>query len=208
MASGLVQRWLRTGREEETPAQCKRGRHVFQTPGLLLQTPTLWDRRIMQAGASDPQAQRWLGWPEQDVTPERDREHLLALPAGRGRALSGTGGSLWWLAAVDPADNRVAGLIVVDWDTGEIGCSLAPRFRGRGLGTGLFASAAEFAHYHLGIPSITAGTEPGNAACVGALASAEFIRVAGPDTHYLPDGRVVPARWFRHESAEPTTCGA
>jgi hypothetical protein len=47
-----------------------------------------------------------------------------------------------------------------------------------------------------------------NAACIAALASAGFIPAAGPDTHSLPDGRVAPVRWFRHESAYPTVCEA
>ena len=115
-------------------------------------------------------------------------------------------GELWELAAIDPADGRIAGAIACDQDTCEVGGWLAPRFRGRGLGTGLFAGAAEFAHQHLGIPSVTAVTESGNAACIAALAAAGFIPAAGPDPHILPNGQVVPVRRFRHESAQPTMC--
>lgn len=163
----------------------------------------------MLAAASDPQAQRWLGWTGRAVLPERDLERLLALQAGHGafpsrRHLSGPE---IHLAAIDLADGRVAGALGVDRDTGEIGGWLAPRFRGRGLGAGLFAGAAEFAHQHLGIPSVTAGTESSNAACIAALAGAGFTPAAGPDVHTLPDGRAVPSRWFRHESARPVMCG-
>jgi RimJ/RimL family protein N-acetyltransferase len=45
---------------------------------------------------------------------------------------------------------------------GEIGGWLAPWYRGYGLGASLFAGAAEFAHYHLGIARVTAGTETVN----------------------------------------------
>ena len=204
MAPGLVQRLLRAAREGETPAQCVRGRHVLPTPGLRLQTPTAWDVRITYAAACDPQAQRWLGW--RDLIPERDLERLLAVPPGRGPILRRMPGELWKLAAIDPADGRIAGAITYDQDTCEVGGWLAPRFRGRGLGTGLFAGAAEFAHQHLGIPSVTAATETGNAACIAALASAGFIPAAGPYPHTLPNGQVVPARRFRHESAQPTMC--
>lgn len=163
----------------------------------------------MFAAASDPQAQRWLGWTGQAVLPERDLERLLARPAGQGafpsrRYLSGP---VIHLVAIDLADGRVAGAIGVYRDSGEIGGWLAPRFRGRGLGVGLFAGAAEFAHQHLSIPSVTAGTETSNAACIAALAGAGFTPAAGPDVQTLPNGREVPTRWFLHESARPAMCG-
>jgi RimJ/RimL family protein N-acetyltransferase len=175
---------------------------VLHTPALRLQTPTVPDMAIIFAAASDRQAQRWLGWT--DVMPEPDLEPLLARSAGQGQILLRPPPHL---AAIDPADGRVAGAIEVDPDTGEVGGWLAPRFRGRGLGAGLFAGAAEFAHQHLGIPAVTAGTESSNAACVAALVSAGFIPAVGPDTHTLPDGRVVPARWFRHGSVQTSICG-
>jgi RimJ/RimL family protein N-acetyltransferase len=162
----------------------------------------------MNAAASDPQAQRWFGWTGQKVIPEPDLEPLLALPAGQGPALLPIPGRRTSLAAIDLADGRVAGAIEVNPGTGEVGGWLAPRFRGRGLGAGLFASAAEFAHQHLGIPTVTAATESSNAACIAALVSAGFTPAAGPDTHTLPDGRVIPVRWFRHESVQPTMCRA
>jgi RimJ/RimL family protein N-acetyltransferase len=208
MVPGVVQRFLRAAREGETPAQCGRECHVLHMPGLRLQTPMKRDVRIMYAAASDPQAQRWLGWTGPAVIPQWELEHQLARTAGRGRAFPRVLGPGRYLVAIDPAPGRVAGAFAVDGNTGEVGGWLAPRYRGRGLGSGLFAGAAEFAHQHLGIPSVTAGTEISNAACIAALASAGFIRAAGPDTQTLPDGRVVPVRWFRHESAYPTVCAA
>ena len=203
---GVVQRFLRAAREGETPAQCGGECHVLHMPGLRLQTPTKRDVRIMHAAGSDPQAQRWLGWP--GPIPQWDLEDQLARTAGRGRAFPRAPGPRWYLVAIDPAAGRVAGASGVDGDTGEVGGWLAPRYRGRGLGSGLFAGAAEFAHQHLGIPSVTAGTEISNAACIAALASAGFIPATGQGTQTLPDGRVVPVRWFRHESAYPTVCEA
>jgi RimJ/RimL family protein N-acetyltransferase len=198
---------LRATPDGEVPALCGRGGHVLQVAGLRLRTPARWDLPIMLAAASDPQAQRWLGWRPQDLVPERDRERLLADKPGRGRTLSlqsETGGQR--LVAVDPDSGRLAGSLVCDWDTGEIGGSLAPEFRGRGLGVSLFAGAAQFAHQHLGIAAVTAGTEPGNAACIAALGSAGFIPAYGPSTHKLPDGRVVLALWFRHGASRPARC--
>jgi RimJ/RimL family protein N-acetyltransferase len=203
---GVVQRLLRAAREGETPAQCGRECHVLHMPGLRLQTPTKRDVRIMHAAAGDPQAQRWLGWP--GPIPQWNLEDQLARTAGRGRASPRVLGPVQYLVAIDPAAGRVAGAFGVDTDAGEVGGWLAPRYRGRGLGGGLFAGAAEFAHQHLGIPSVTASTEISNTACIAALASAGFIPAAGPDTQTLPDGREVPVRWFRHESACPTVCEA
>jgi RimJ/RimL family protein N-acetyltransferase len=180
---------------------------VLHTPALRLQTPAWLDTRIVIAAGSDPQAQRWLGFPDRIVIPERERERLLALRAGKGPTLPPMSELRSCLVAIDPADGRLAGATEVNPDTGEVGGWLAPRFRGRGLGAGLFAGAAEFVHQHLGIPTVTAGTEPGNAACIAALASAGFTPTAGPDTHTLENGQVVPAIWFRHESVQPTMCG-
>lgn len=164
----------------------------------------------MRAAASDPLAQRWLGWRGRAVLPERDLERLLAMPAGQSafpfpRYLSGPEN---YLVAIDPADGTVAGAIGVSGHTGEIGGWLAPRFRGHGLGADLFTGAAEFAHQHLGVKSVTAGTESSNAACIAALVRAGFTPAAGPDVHTLPDGRAVPSRWFSHESVLPVTCVA
>jgi RimJ/RimL family protein N-acetyltransferase len=92
-------------------------------------------------------------------------------------------------------------------ETGEVGGWLAPRFRGHGMGAALFAGAAELGHRHLDISVVIAGTELSNIACSGALTSAGFIPAEGPETHALPDGREVRARWFHHESDQTAWCG-
>ncbi|WP_236791399.1 hypothetical protein [Amycolatopsis sp. GM8] len=48
--------------------------------------------------------------------------------------------------------------------------------------------------------------ETTNTASSGALTSSGFIATTGPDTHLLPDGRTVPALWFRHDTDHPATC--
>lgn len=182
---------------------------MLQTPALRLQSPTVSDVRIMLAAASDPQAQRWLGWPSRAVLPERVLERRLARPAARGLFLSRRyqSGPQSHLVAINLADGTVAGAIAVNRNTGEMGGWLAPRFRGRGLGAGLFAGATEFAHQHLGIHSVIAGTQSSHAACIAALAGAGFTPTAGPDVHTLPNRQVVPSRWFVHKAARPTKCG-
>jgi RimJ/RimL family protein N-acetyltransferase len=175
-------------------------------PRLRLQTPRALDLLGMSAAASDPQAQRWLGWPGKSVTTARrcQDQGFLDMPPGRG-AKRHPKGEDWLLAAVDPVGERLAA-VSFDRKTGEVGGWLAPQFRGRSLGADLFAGVAQFAHEHLGVPSVVAGTEASNAACIGALSAAGFIPVAGPETHALPDGRVVPARWFHHESSSSLCC--
>lgn len=191
----------------EAPAQCSRSRHVLQMPGLRLQTATASDLPMMMAAASDPQAQRWLGWRGEHVVPEGRRERLLAgKPWDPREATRFSAERGWWLIAVDPDDGGLAGFAQYDQNTGEIGGCLAPRLRGRGLGASLFGGVAELAHHHLGIPCVTAGVEPANVACMASLASAGFTPSPGPATHTLPNGRVIPALWFRSEAAQPSRC--
>jgi hypothetical protein len=69
---------------------------VLHLPGLRLQMLTTKDRGMVLAAASDPQAQRWLGWRPEHVVPDGRREHLLVgRPRGagscRGRAKTGSG---------------------------------------------------------------------------------------------------------------------
>jgi RimJ/RimL family protein N-acetyltransferase len=158
----------------------------------------------MRAAGSDPEAQRWLGWSENVLIPEPERDRLLAMEPGQGR---GAGGYLdLYLLAVDRASGQAAGGGAVHTHSLETGGWLAPAFRGRGLGKELFAALAQFGHDHLGIATVRAGTERGNVACVTALRAAGFEPSEGPQVHHLPDGRTVPACWFRHDSAQPSRC--
>lgn len=162
---------------------------------------------MMIAAASDPQAQRWLGWSANDVVAEERLERLLTLRAGEGPPISRAPGDWWYLAAVEWATGRLAGAVACEPDGREMGGWLAPRYRGRGLGRELFAGAALFAHQHLGLSSVAAETEVSNAACIAALVSGGFVPDTGQPTHQLPDGRVVPTRWLRHDADHPARCG-
>jgi RimJ/RimL family protein N-acetyltransferase len=191
-------------RARSTPDTCRRGHHVVLTTSLRLQTPTRRDVAIMCAAASDPEAQRWLGWPNRALVPERDRDRLLAMEPGQG--LGAFGYLDLWLCAVDRASGLVAGGAALDASSLEAGGWLAPAFRGRGLGKELFGAVAQLGHLHLGMAKVAAGTDPANAACVAALLAAGFEPGQGPPVHRLQGGRTVAARWFRHDTEEPSRC--
>lgn len=159
----------------------------------------------MLAAASDPEAQRWLGWPARVLVPEPRRDELLAMEPGRGQRQS-LYLDHWSLVVVDRASGLVAGGAGLGAVSLEVGGWLAPRFRGRGLGAELFAAIAQFGHDHLGIATVRAGTEPANLACAAALLAAGYEPAQGPQTHHLPDGRVVPASWFRRHTGQPARC--
>jgi RimJ/RimL family protein N-acetyltransferase len=185
---------------------CRRDGHVLVVPGLRVQSPTLLDIRIAMAAASDGQAQHWLGWRRQAIVPEPDRHRLLRATPGQGKLPEPEADSDHVLVAVDPELDRLVGYVAYDVKTGEVGGWLAPQFRGRGLGTVLFACAAELGHRHLGRGTVTAGTESSNKACIGALTAAGFTPMPGPETHTLPNGRQIASSWFRHDCDQTTRC--
>jgi RimJ/RimL family protein N-acetyltransferase len=180
--------------------------HVLVVPGLRVQTPTLLDLHIAMAAASDGQAQHWLGWVPQMIVSEPDRHRWLRTTPEQGGLLGPDAERGHELVVVDPGLGKLVGYVGCDAETGEIGGWLAPQFRGRGLGTVLFACAAELGHRHLGRGTVTAGTHSGHRACVGALTAAGFTPMPGPETHTLPNGREIPSSWFRHDSDRPTRC--
>lgn len=191
-------------RSRSASQTCRRGHHVLFTAHLRLQTPTADDVPILAATASDPEAQRWLGWPVRQVVPESHRDRLLAMKPGQGRG--GPRNLDHWLLAVDRVSGMAAGGVALDAATLEVGGWLAPGFRAHGLGAELFAGIAQFGHSHLGVATVHAGTEQANMACVAALLGAEFQPTEGPAKHRLPDGRIIRARWFRHDAVQPARC--
>ncbi|MET8448664.1 GNAT family protein [Streptomyces sp. NPDC005209] len=217
--------WSRLRRGRSTPGLplpgvCGHRRHTLRTARLLLYTPeTKLDLAAALASASDPEAQRWLGWGQGVLTDPRTREALLQLRPGdaASRVKSREARSLLAdlyepgpddgeiLIGVRLDDGRYVGATQFDPGTAEIGGHLAPHARGQGLGTELFAAAALLAHAHLGIRTVRAGHEPANTASGRSLTAAGFVPIAGPPHHTLPDGREIEARWLQHTSPTPTT---
>jgi RimJ/RimL family protein N-acetyltransferase len=190
---------------ESLKGRCRGDCHVLHMPGLRLQSPAVADYIRAHAGASDPEAQRWLEWTDKSLVSASRREQHLSVRPGIGRLLPS------WLepirlVAIDPALDQIAGMVAVYREAREVGGWLVPEYRGQGLGEVLFAGAAELAHRHLGITTIQAGAHPGNAACIGALTAAGFTPAPGPETHVQPNGRVIPVRWFRSECDQAGYC--
>jgi RimJ/RimL family protein N-acetyltransferase len=188
----------------QPPVACRGSRHVLLTAHLRLQTPVRYDQAIMFAAASDPEAQAWLGWPRHQVVAQDLRDALLAQPPRhKGRRLRSPWGC--YLIAVDKDSGLAAGAGGLNLRS-DAGGWLAPGFRGRGLGTELFAAIAALGHEHLGAARIRAGTDPANIACVAALLAAGFLPAPGPEVHLLPDGRIVAASWFQHDTDQTARC--
>lgn len=188
--------------------RCTDGTHQIRTENLLLRTLMSWEYSLATAAAGDQEAQRWLGWRADQIVSPYERERLLAKRVRRV-------GAIWrWsfepcpgdMLAIDPVGRRYAGLVSIDLGRQEMGGWLAPGYRGRGLGTELFAAGARFGHQHLGLSDIWAGAEPANRASSRALVAAGFRPVEGPATHSLPNGRVIPSAWFHHGEPSAIQC--
>ena len=190
-----------------TAAKCVKGRHFVGTERLLFRTPTEWEMAAAQAAASDPAAQRWIGWEPEAVVPKRDRSRYLSI-------IPGTGPDCDWpdsacMVAIHRRTNQCTGMVTISRDTGgrpELGGWLAPAFRGKGLGTELFAAGRVLAHDHLGLSHVRAAAEVTNAGSRRALRAAGFDAADGPATYRLQNGRVMSPCWYEHVVADARCC--
>ncbi|MEV5970500.1 GNAT family protein [Streptomyces sp. NPDC051921] len=213
-------------RPPRAPVGCGGGHHVVRTARLVLRTPRdHLELAIAEATAADAEAQRWLGWPAGSVMNTATAEHLLGIDDAnrveRLRALRARSrrqltrpfvpdghGPRNQLVAMETATGRVVGSSSLTMDDGSIGVHVAPAYRRQGLGAELVQATLRFAHAHLGVEVVRAGTEESNAHCRGALSSAGFVPCDGPARHTLPDGRVVDSVWYQHGTNEPSRCAA
>jgi RimJ/RimL family protein N-acetyltransferase len=201
---------LASRRRTPPQVQCEGHFHVIRTASLILRTPTQSEARIAGAGASDEQAQRWLGWSVESIYPETHRAPLLASPAdGLERPAVPPLIAPGRLVALDPRLVTVAGevAITVQSDGPHVGGWLTPRYRGRGLGRELFGAALVLGPRHLGIELLRAGAEESNTASRRSLEAAGFLAAHGDPSYRLSNGRVTSACWYEH-TATASTCQA
>lgn len=203
-----VRRLTRKGRLA-TKQVCDGYGHVLRTEHFFFRTPIVREQLAVASAASDPEAQRWLGWPQAIVVnePERSRELRVTPGTGSARTLATPGHEV--LVVIDAAARRVAGLVTVspqDNGTANVGGLFAPDYRHRGYGSELFGAVAIFAHRHLGVAVVDAGTITTHTASIRALLAAGFVASDGPTTQTLPNGRIVDSLWFRHSVEESTIC--
>lgn len=204
-------------RSAPEPVQCHGYFHIIRSASLIFRTPTLHETRIARAGASDAQAQRWLGWPTNHTYPEAQRAALLVSPSdGAERPTVPTIAAQGHLVAIDAKRLAVAGQVDIEVmpDGGlYIGGWLTPDYRGRGLGRELFAAGLTLGHQHLGMKTLRAGAEDTNHASRRSLEAAGFRQIGQPGQaaggerdHRLPDGRLIPSLWYEHSVPTPTHC--
>lgn len=185
--------------------------HVIRTESLVLRTPTLREAKLVMAGASDDEAQRWLGWEDRLIWPSEHRAAALAATAnGLEWPTERPIVSLRHLVAIDPDRLTIVGSVGFepsnDAGHNHIGGWLAPQYRGRGLGRELFAAGLALGHQHLAIKTINAGAEESNTASRRSLEAAGFRPIDGAPTHTLPDGRAIASCWYEHTAPATAYC--
>ncbi|MFD9892943.1 GNAT family N-acetyltransferase [Amycolatopsis sp. NPDC059027] len=177
--------------------------------GFLFRTPTAWEYAAAVACGSDPAAQRWLGWLDESIVAEPLRAEALRVVPGTGPDWTSPDPLSIDLVAIDVAARRCVGLVSVhsgEDGSPETGGYLVPDYRGRGVGRVLFTAGVRLAHEHLGLYRVRAGAELGNVASGRSLEAAGLVRVPGPSSYRLPNGRVTEAGWYEHRSGATRAC--
>jgi RimJ/RimL family protein N-acetyltransferase len=143
----------------------------------------------------DDEAQRWLGWSEND--------RRVEMPPGieqidLSRVIASASYSLMAFTGLEATSGRVIGSLTLHWNgkTFEIGGAVLRETRSQGFGTELMTAACLMAHQHFGIVDLRAGCERTNAASMRWLTKSGFTQVPGPAHHVLPNGRVVNSVWW------------
>ncbi|MEU6343651.1 N-acetyltransferase [Streptomyces sp. NPDC046977] len=205
------------------PGICAYGRHVLWTEQFLFHTPeTALDIAALLAAAADPEAQHFVGMPENAATvplaDDRIREAILNLRPGDPASLRAAPwtrellaipfdikGEGEYLVAVRRDDGRYAGCMQLHPVLRQISGWLAPHTRTVEMETELYRAAALLAHTHFGFQTIGAGYEVASPDGAQAFAAAGFVSVDGPATFTLENGREVEPRWVQHVAEGPTS---
>lgn len=151
----------------------------------------------------DEEAQRWLGWPEEELHFEMppDIEEVDLRCVIVSASYSGMG-----FTGLEAASGRTIGHLTLhrNGEAFEIGGTVLRETRGQGFGTELMKAACLMAHRHFGIYDLRAGCEATNAASMRWLAKSGFTQVPGPARHTLPNGRVIDSLWWVNSDPKAT----
>jgi RimJ/RimL family protein N-acetyltransferase len=178
------------------PIRCHAsGLHNFRTGRIVVSIGRLSDVLVGSILSSDEEAQRWLGWTEEDLD--------FQMPAGIEDIdlrcfIAPASYSSMTFTGLEAESGRAIGSLTLRWSgqAFEIGGSVLREARGQGFGTELMTAACFIAHRHFGIVDLYAGCEPANTASMRWLAKSGFAEVSGPARHTLPNGRVINAVWW------------
>jgi RimJ/RimL family protein N-acetyltransferase len=182
------------------------GLHIARTNRLWIVSARHSDFARYRELASDPEAQHWLGWPEEDRR-QGDSGMVAAPwdPANNREDVMTPGKPELFFAAVDrPTRRVVAGIGMAEhyvrglrWF--DIGGVVHADFRGRGCGSEAMRAVIRLAHKHFGVYRIYAGCERANVASARWLAGAGFAPTPGVPKWVLPNGREIDSLWWARE---------
>lgn len=185
------------------------GLHVVETARLRVVSARRNDLHRAIALISEPDVQRWMGWRDADIWDERRRSAATVSQPG-GTVLPVTADQFFFAGL----DRRTEELLVGIWldrlpaarayepTSYNVGGVTRADARGRGYATETLRAVARVAHGHFGLARLLAACETTNEPSRRWLSASGFRRVAGPPTHRLPNGRVMPATWYAHEVAD------
>lgn len=211
----------RTGRCEADPGRptfrlvsasddvlCSPGRpHVAESARLSIVTGRYSDMARWSELASEPEAQRWLGWRVEHCHPARLGE--VADPVTSRQPVMRPSRSLLFFAGIHRDTDCLVVGVTVERVNGvcELGGAVHRSYRGQGYGREALGVVCDLAHRHFGIDRLRAGCERANTASRRWLTGAGFVTAAGPANHTLPDGRVISSLWFeRFDPSARTAC--
>ena len=186
-----------------TMPSCRRsGLHIVRTRRLWIVSARNDDQARAAYMMTEPSAQRWLGWSDDDLAA------IAPVPDGPVRDLRRVDDVVrpdparLYFVGIDRASMRVAVSITVlrQGQRYEVGGAVGVDFRGRGYGQEALRAVVRLAHRHFGIRHLIAGCERANRASQRWLRGAGFRPATGPATLTLANGREVETLWWRRSA--------
>jgi RimJ/RimL family protein N-acetyltransferase len=183
------------------------GLHVTESPRLWIVSGRESDLDSFTEFASEPQAQRWLGWRREHLRPTRVGPTAKPLDHPYGIFQPGLG--FLFFAAVNRQNMHVIAGFSIDASTPAghtVGGVVHHDYRHQGYGREALREVCTLAHRHFGIAQLHAVCESTNAASQRWLASCGFVAAEGPAIHTLPNGRLIDSLWWRRTDPHPVRC--